>query len=278
MAKKTIKVEELADLLTKDDDLRELLVARLTESLAPIVERMCNRFVEAFSAKLDILVEKSAKELITKHCETQTQKLIALEETNEALRTRLDQAEAGARLNNLLIHGLEESMELTGYGDSKMDQLVPRADREASQAVVALCNMRLGLTISEADISTAYRIPRRGKDRHRPLIVKFVSQRIRNMVYRARTTLKKSSHGNGDSIIYINEHLSFHNAQIYAKARSLIKEKKAVSAWTFGGNVFIRLTEGQDEKPRRMTTLKNIDELLAHIIPESLTAEAAVLC
>ena len=56
------------------------------------------------------------------------------------------------------------------------------------------------------------------------------------MVYSSRISLRDSlkTFSNG---IYINEHLTKTNAQLYAKP---VKEKKIATAWTSGGFVFIR--------------------------------------
>lgn len=116
-------------------------------------------------------------------------------------------------------------MEQTGSSDSATGPLGPRADREAY-----ICNTRLSLTISEADISAACGIPRKGKEKHRPLIVILVSQRIRNLVYRSGTPLRKSSDGKEASTVYINEHLSSQTLRYNARVRSLIKENRATAA------------------------------------------------
>ena len=255
MARKSAKVDDLLEQL-KD----ERVIERLIVCLTPVIEDIFNRFVDAFSTKLESLVERSSYDLITKHCESQVQRLNTLEEENESLKVRLDQAEVELRQNNLIIHGLEESVVQTGLENSGSGLSTLRANHEATSAVVSLCNSRLGLSVTEADISSAFRMPRRGKDKHRPIIVKFISLRVRNMVYMSRLTLKKSPLGSADSAIYINEHLTKLNAQIYAGARRLVSQKKATSAWTSGGKIYVRLTEAQGGKAIRMSSLKNVDE------------------
>lgn len=73
-----------------------------------------------------------------------------------------------------MIPGLKESDGTPGPKDS--------ADREASHAVMTLCDSGIGLRVSATDISAAYRIPRKGKEKHRPIIIRFISLRVRNLV------------------------------------------------------------------------------------------------
>lgn len=184
--------------------------------------------------------------MLSTRCEKILQKQSYLEEENEHLKSRLDLAENESRLSNLVVHGLPEPESTTG---SKHP-----VNQEASQSFISLCNSSLGLTISEADISVAYRIPAKGKDKHRPLIVKFTAQRTRNQVFSARTLLRKTS-------IYINEHLTVRNAQIYAKARALVKLGSASSTWTTGGWVFLRCSDAPGDKPTKITKLRDLEKL-----------------
>lgn len=146
------------------------------------------------------------------------------------MRGRVSLLETEVRMSNLVLHGLEEPL--------MTDVTREEAEKEATQATVNLCVQTLGIHITEADISTAYRLPRRRKEKYRPVIAKFSSIRIRNLIYKSRMQLQKTQ-------IFINEHLTSANARIYATARSLVKEGKAASTWTTGGIVFLLQTEGQ---------------------------------
>lgn len=249
MSKKGQKIDDLLDLL-KDDRVMEVLISRLTTSITPAIEGVFNSFVEAFSTKLESLVERSTQELINKHCEALHIRIASLESENDLLKSRLNETENNLRLDSLVIHGLREAPK---NPDSS-------ADSVATQAVLDLCSDQLGLEIAESDISYAFRIPSNAKDRSRPMIVSFVSRRVRNMVYSSRKTLRGSSKP-GAQEIYINEHLTKTNAQIYAKARNLVKEKRATSTWTTGGIVYLRQSESVNERPKKIASLKSLEDL-----------------
>src|SRR6218665_3562830 len=174
------------------------------------------------------------------------------------------------RLDNLMIHGLMEVPKVDAgqvmleskNDESSADSVITQAssaDSVTTQAVLNLCNNHLGLKVSGSDVAYAFRIPANAKGGCRPVIVRFVNRKIWNMVYSSRKSLHDSSK-KGSKRIYINEHLTKTNAQLYAKARGLVKEKKIASAWTSGGVVFILQSESLNEKPKKITSQRSLDE------------------
>jgi hypothetical protein len=212
-----------------------------------MIEKKLDSIIEKVLLKLNPIVELKVKA----HVEVQQEKLqnqiTELVTDNNKLKSRLDAMEMESRAVNLMIHGLNEPENPPASKEA--------AESEATQAVLNLCTSTLGLSISETDISTAFRLPRKGKEKLRPILVKFVTPRIRRMVYGARSLLKKSQ-------IFINEHLTMTNAVIYAKTRQLIKDNKATATWTAGGAIFLRLSEDQGSKPLRIFSLMDLDNLL----------------
>ena len=88
------------------------------------------------------------------------------------------------------------------------------------------------------DLERSHRLGRKADDsdgttRTRPIIVRFVSERVRDSVYRARTRLK--GHG-----IYLNEDLTARGAKLACIARQLKKVKKIVDCWSSYGNVIVK--------------------------------------
>lgn len=79
-----------------------------------------------------------------------------------------------------------------------------------------------------------------GKDKFRPILVKFTSQ-----AYMGATETKAGS-SQHTTQIYINEHLTRQNTQIYAKARILVNQKKVIiTAWISAGYVYYYRTSGK---------------------------------
>ena len=254
MSKKGIKIDDLLESLQD-----ERVVALLTQSLKPIMEEIFNGFVEAFSSKLENLVAKSAEALITKHCETTDLKISALETENELLKARLDESDNLSRLDNIVIYGLPEtSNELPRTDTSRPFLRSSPTEHSAVHSVLDLCNIQLGVKVSDSDISYAHRVPGSSRERYRPVIVRFISRRIRNSVLAARRALKDLA---GSSRIFINEHLTKQNSQIFAGARKLVRERVLHSAWTRGGITFVRLSDADDEKPRKIASIKCLESI-----------------
>lgn len=249
MAKKAAKVDELMELL-KDDKVSMFLVERLETSLAPALEIMIEKKIDIIIAKImlkiDPIIDKKINNLMKDKLEIMQSKQTHLEEQNAHLRGRLSQLEVDARSNNLMIHGVEE------LGPATMSR--QEAEKEAINSTLRLCTETLGLSLTENDISTAYRLPKKSIEKHRPLVATFASLQIRNLVIKSRTQLRKTR-------IYINDHLTPDNALLFAKARALVKEGKASSTWTAGGWVFLQTTTDQGHKPTKITSIQDLTKL-----------------
>lgn len=253
MSKKDKKIDDLLETLQD-----EKAVALLKKTLAPMIEEIFNGLLDAFTQKLDSLVAKSAESLITTHCEATNLKISKLETENELLKKRLDESENFSRLDNVAIYGLPDIAPQTGSSWSTIGNATYSSDHSTVNSVLELCNVHLGLKINESDISFAYRVPGASGSKLRPVIVGFVSRRTRNAVLSARKALKNLA---DTGRIYINEHLTHLNSQIFAGARKLVREKKLHSAWTRGGLTYVHLSDATNVKPTKVISLKFLDSM-----------------
>ena len=75
------------------------------------------------------------------------------------------------------------------------------------------------------------------------------------------TQQKKTLRGTrGNSQVYVNEHLTKRNSEIFAKGRKLFKEKKIAAIWTWNGSVFLKRTESS--RPVRIQELEVLEMLI----------------
>lgn len=105
MSKNGPKINDRVGLVL-DDRVIQVLFERLTTCLSPNVKALVNKFIEKFEAKLEELVEKLSADYVSKSCDKQSHKIVALKTENEQLKLRLDGLEGSLRLENLVIHGL----------------------------------------------------------------------------------------------------------------------------------------------------------------------------
>ena len=97
-----------------------------------------------------------------------------------------------------------------------------------------------------ADVVTSHRLGRRvpGADiqtRPRPVIVKFATAHVRDVVIRARRRLRESGDG---PTVYVNEDLTCRRAALAKKTRQLKKSRKINDCWTFNGKVIVKTIDG----------------------------------
>ena len=229
MAKKAIKLDDIAELVEDS------------------IEKKLDVTIERIIIKLIPTIDKIVKDLLTPQLDLVKKNQTQLHVDNAQLRSRLDQIETEIRLNSLLLHGLAETSTFTGSNSS--------SENEPIRASLDLFNNTLGLQILEADIVHAYRLQKRGKDQHRPILIKFDSRGLRNRIYGARLKLRNTQ-------IYINEHLTAQNAQIFAKTRALKKSGKVSSSWTMGGYIYVKLSSDPGTKINRIRDLQDLNTLL----------------
>ena len=257
MSKKGLKADDLLDLL-QEDRVVEKLMTRLTPAIEAIVDKLWAKV----SANLTGLVEGIAEEFLAKHLQEQSGKISTLETENFKLRNMLDEVESHSRLNNLVIHGLEDPSMIA----SPLLHQRPVPPESPYPEFFELCSGVLKVPVSVSDISFAYRIQAQAKAKVRPLVVGFATRRVRDAVLASRKTLRESRHSVSAGI-YISEHLTRTNSQLYARARHLVKLHKCHSTWSSGGRILLKKSDSDKEKPTRVTSMAQLDELEATCQP-----------
>jgi len=209
---------------------------------------------EAIDNKLrSILVDVSAlkKENISHRLEIgKLQTTVAdLHRSERDVRAKLEALEAYQRSDNVVIRGLSESTYAELGSPSTGSDLSGVSHNETSVAVeetfLRFCKERLHIDLKSGDISTAHRLPKGSKDKVRPLVVRFTNRRSRDMVLRAKKTLRAEP---GDRI-FMSEQLTKAASNIFFEACKLVRERKLHAAWTINGRVHVKKTPNQSERP-----------------------------
>lgn len=260
MSKKSQKVEDIVEAV-QDEKGMEILCARLYTRLEPLIKNLfaelAAEFRQSLLATVNQTVTEVVMEAVLKSNEAQNHKISVLEQEVRSQNLRIDDMETHSRLDNLIIHGLPEPHDMTSQTSSS--SALPDAQSTRTE-FLNVCRDRLGLNLLDSDISTAHRIRRSGRDASRPIIVRFTSRDTRDSVFRARKALRSSSsHQHSSPPIYINEHLTQRNAQIYSVARKLAKEGKIHSTWTAGGFTFLRHSSSAEVKAKRIRCIEELD-------------------
>ena len=167
---------------------------------------------------------------------------------------KIDELEPYSRLNNLVFAGLG----ITNYSEAasvpETSASVPDNSTSTESAILNLINTILQIPMTPEAISIAHRLkPKRAStSTPPPIIVKFVSRKVRNTVYSARRLLRGSG-------IYINEDLTSNVADLYRQARLMLKQKLIFGCWTSGGMLYAKKT--RESEPIRLATKTDLQSL-----------------
>ena len=110
--------------------------------------------------------------------------------------------------------------------------------------------MHMHPPLKNEDIERSHRLgpklDRYSNKRLRPIIVRFLTERTRDVVYKARFRLKDFNVTQPrEEKIFINEDLTSIRASLAAKARLIRKDQKIADTWTTGGKVVIKYVRNE---------------------------------
>ena len=225
--------EDLAEAL-QDSKVLEAIAKALSPLLTASIEATLEKKLDVFNATLRALKTDIGR--LTEQCKGLSVENVELKKRVAVSEQRMDDLERYSRCENIVIRGLPESTaaEIASSGSSLQDGAAAGESQKSVEGTVALV---LHLEVQPSDISTAHRLKAGPKDKTRPIIVRFTSRRVRNQVYAAKKFLK-----GGTSKVFISEHLTKADSDLFYEARQLLRQKKIFAAWTQNGLVHVRFS------------------------------------
>jgi FtsZ-binding cell division protein ZapB len=169
-----------------------------------------------------------------------------LKTTIDSHELRINSTEAYLRVDNLIFKGLPED---DGYETAEVTTV----------KVIQFANDVLKIPISSSDISIAHRLPKGHSDRVKPVIARFANRVAREKVYNARATLKSYKPPSGP--VFINEHLTKHNDELFAACRKLWKANKVAGAWTWSCCTYVKCLSSHGGRTVKIQSQADIDNL-----------------
>jgi len=157
---------------------------------------------------------------------------------------QLNAIEYHSKKNNIVIIGLDISGDAATTKPTKrsttstpVEETQPVSKSATMKAnFVKFARQTLSVTLEPYDITSIHLLPPWRNGKH-PILVQFLSAEKKAEVMSRRLQLKGTD-------IYINEHLSRHNRELFRQARQLKREKKIVSAWSEHCCVYVKIHEG----------------------------------
>ena len=264
--------------LDKLDRIEESITALKTESATH------SKQIESLSTRVDELSSKSLAQeesiksvdskVVTANAEVNT-----LRAQVRTMSEKLNDLEQYSKRDNLVISGLcfkmpyssttREHQFVSDDGndinrEEENGKWSPRDRTIMAGNFVDFAKQKLNVDMSIKDILDIHIMPSR--DGNKPFashqkkttktltIVRFNNRRVRDEIYGARMNLKHSREQ-----IFINEHLTKPNSDLYYKARMAKKDKKIADAWTSNGRIAIKLFSGAK---KMVTSIEQLTQLM----------------
>lgn len=170
-------------------------------------------------------------------------------------KSKICELEAYSRRDNLIISGLSvvsmaEAVSTPGTNDVSTGEHAAATEK----AVLALCQHQLKLPITPSDISICHRLKKAPSSNGPPsVIIRFTNRKARDTVYAARRQLRHCG-----TPTYINEDLTKPTAELFSQTRKLVKTKRVHAAWTTGGNIYYKLSDQPNCKPKLVRSASDL--------------------
>ena len=238
----------------------EDVVAKLGEDLSVSIHLILEEKFNTITEKLDkIIQDNKAFAIRITEVEKQNNKLkqenMKMYDEIKTMEIKVNALEQNSRKNNVIINGISETYAERAIpaheGDGETPPPPTREDTVAS--VCAVINEACNLSLSSSDIQTAYRMKSR-RAGPRPVLVSFHTQDVKQRVVKSRRP-KQTLKFRGSSI-YINDHLTDFNSELYRLSRDQVKQHEAVAAWTRDGQIFIKWSA--DSRSERIYSPDNL--------------------
>ena len=172
--------------------------------------------INELTATVNILVDKIDN--LTSSVEIRDQKMFYLE-------NKLNEIEQYSKKTNIII--------------SSSTDFLNKSDNKKSEFINFVKN-QLNIDIDPYDVVAIHELPNKNKDIYKT-IVKFHFHETKSKIFKNIKKLK-------DTNIYINDHLTKYNSEIFYKARNLLKYSKIKYCWTVNGITFIKKTESSEKE------------------------------
>ena len=85
------------------------------------------------------------------------------------------------------------------------------------------------------------------------MIVRLTNKKMKIAIMNAKKALR-------GTVVYINEHLTRETNALFAKARTMVNEKRMYGAWTQNYLLYIKLNESQGSKIIKNATTSDLDQ------------------
>ena len=252
-----------------DTSLHEPSLTDIKEMLVGIQTTVTTILQENQQLQQELKELKAALNANQRETEKLKTQLTKAEKANDALQKELEQVR----------HKLYRQIEETNRLDENYDELeqysrknslevvgVPESAYTSTEEVIIRIGEAVDVNINPEDIEISHKLKRKNS---RPIIVKFLSHKVKSRLYKARTKLKGlkvsdifpsyATASLQEQRIFINENLTDYRRKLFWKANQKKKDNMIISAWTIDGKIFVKTSP--DGAPIRIHGEEDLEDL-----------------
>lgn len=250
-----------------DNFLKALQDDRIKENPRDIFESSIKLLIDEQFAAVKRTVDglSATVELLRNEIKNKDVSIAQLKAENDSLKNNLadiektnDELQQYCRKDNLVITGVPASFaeHASVSAESNGTRSVESSAETVHKVTELIRNELKCANISEADISTAHRLPSRNGTS--PIIVRFLRRRDRDAVYRSRMELKAYNQSRAaNNRVFINEDLSPRNREIFSAAWRMKGSRTLDGVWTSNCHVLVK----KNGSTHRVTSLAQLRSL-----------------
>ena len=217
-----------------EEEAPEIMTGNLTGTLDLADPQVIQRLSDIYkNATMDCL--KEATKEMTSKIEDLEISVVNHDQRFENVEQKIDDLEQKEKNKNIIIRG------------------VP-AGTDTLQKSLELINKELKFTLRRQDVKFAVRIGKVQSEEDKPVRVAFEEQKNRDRVYQNRIKITNRN-------VWISEDLTLRRSELAFRARKAVCEKLAIKTWTYGGNVFLKISE--TGKPKKINTFDDLPYALS---------------
>ena len=219
------------------------LIDSIVSALVPVILPIISAEIKTFFEKLSDRMKDVEQKLVQLEVD-QTVRLSSVEKENTLLKERIftleddqDATRQYAMTNHLII------------------DRIPETERESTDELVIKACKRIKVSLDIKDIQRSHRLGPQTSGRTRPIIVHFVSSRLKNRIIHnvkddlfAAISTARSQRQPTRGIqpkLFVREHLTKRRAAMLKDLVALKREGKVQSVWTEDGALVVRRNQGE---------------------------------
>lgn len=241
--------DEMVNKLAKNSKFHDILKEVLKEVIDEKLNELWHEVEKLHGDMFDISIENQT---LKKENKKLHKRVEMLEQKGYVDRIGLIELQQYNNNNCVLITGIKEK-------PKEKDTEGRNIPENTEQVVIDIAREKLGLELKEEDFDFSHRTqPPQMTGKPRPILVKFVRNKVSRKVISARKKLKATGIG-------IHECLSAGRQELFKHTHDFVKQiDKAKACWTWNGNVNVLMDIG-DGKDKRYTigTIENLKHLAA---------------